>query len=175
MRRPHPKRLGRPAVRLRIGGLLTILFACGALIGLAASAAAQPQPPPPSRAEARVLRGGWFPLDPYQYREYRRGTAVLTGYDIEIQRALGRILSVDIQLPEVVWEEHLADVAAGKADLAAGVTFSEERNRYAYFSNPYRQETDVLVLRRGAGAEDRSCGRGAVLSLAPGQDHIRRK
>jgi polar amino acid transport system substrate-binding protein len=160
MRRPHPKRLGRPAVRSRVGGLLTvlfacgILFACGALIGHATGAAAKPQTPP-NRAEARVLRGGWFPLDPYQYREYRRGTAVLTGYDIEIQRALGRILSVDIQLPEVVWEEHLADVAAGKADIAAGVTFSEERNRYAYFSKPYRQETDVLVLRRGAGARYR--------------------
>ncbi len=154
MRRPHPKRLGRPAAGSRIACILAVLVACGALIALAADAAAQPQPSP-SRAEARVLRGGWFPLDPYQYREYRRGTAVLTGYDIEIERALGRILGVDIQLPEVVWEEHLAAVAAGKADLAAGATFSEERNRYAYFSKPYRQETDVLVLRRGAGARYR--------------------
>jgi polar amino acid transport system substrate-binding protein len=126
--------------------LLAILFACGALIGLAAEAAAQPQP---SRAEPKILRGGWFPLDPYQYREYRRGAAVLTGFDVEIERALGRILRVDIQLPEVAWEEHLAAVAAGKADIAANATFSEERNRYAYFSKPYRQETNVLVLRQG--------------------------
>jgi polar amino acid transport system substrate-binding protein len=155
MRRPHPKRLGRPAAKLRIGGLLTVLFirlfTCCAFAGLAAHAAAQPQPAP-SRAEAKVLRGGWFPLDPYQYREYRRGTAVLTGYDIEIERALARILGVEIQLPEIAWEEHLAAVAAGNADIAAGATFSEARDRYAYFSKPYRQETDVLVLRRGMSA-----------------------
>jgi polar amino acid transport system substrate-binding protein len=154
MRCPHPKRLGRPAAGLRIGSLLAVLVLCGALIGLATDGAAQPQPPP-SRAQARVLRGGWFPLDPYQYREYRRGTTVLTGYDVEIQRALGRILGVDIQLPEVAWEDHLAAVAAGKADIAAGATFSEERNSYAYFSKPYRQETDVLVLRRGVSTRYR--------------------
>jgi polar amino acid transport system substrate-binding protein len=149
MRRSLPKRLDRPAVGLRIGGFLTVLLACGAFVALAADAQSQPRQ---SRAEARVLRGGWFPLDPYQYREYRQGTAVLTGYDVEIERALGRILGVDIQLPEVAWEEHLAAVAAGKADLAAGAAFSEERNRYAYFSKPYRQETDVLVLRPGMSA-----------------------
>jgi polar amino acid transport system substrate-binding protein len=148
MRRAHPrpKRRGRPVLGLCSRGLLAILFACGALIGLAAEAAAQPQP---GRAEPKILRGGWFPLDPYQYREYRRGTAVLTGFDVEIERALGRILHLDIQLPEVAWEEHLAAVAAGKADIAANATFSEERNRYAYFSKPYRRETNVLVLRRG--------------------------
>jgi ABC-type amino acid transport substrate-binding protein len=95
---------------VRGGALLAILFACCALMGLTAEVAAQPQP---SRAEPKILRGGWFPLDPYQYREYRRGTAVLTGFDVEIERALGRILRVDIQLPEVTWEEHLAAVAAG--------------------------------------------------------------
>ncbi|MBV9968968.1 MAG: transporter substrate-binding domain-containing protein, partial [Xanthobacteraceae bacterium] len=153
MRLPRSERLGRRAAGLRIGGFL-ILFACSTLLGLVAPAAAEPQAPP-SGAQARVLRGGWFPLDPYQYREYRRGTAVLTGYDVEIERALARILGVDIQLPEVAWEKHLADVADGKADIAAGATFSKEREGYAYFSKPYRQETDVLVLRRAASAHFR--------------------
>jgi polar amino acid transport system substrate-binding protein len=155
-------RLVRPAVGCRSAGLfagllavlMAVLLAWGALTGLAVEATAQPQPQP-SRAQARVLHGGWFPLDPYQYREYRRGTAVLTGYDIEIERALGRIVGIDIALPEVAWEEQLAAVAAGKADIASGVTFSEERNGYAFFSKPYRQETDVLVLRRGTGARYR--------------------
>jgi polar amino acid transport system substrate-binding protein len=156
MRRTHPrpKRLGLRKVGLRNGALLAVLFACGAWFVLTPEGAAQPRSQP-SRAEAKVLRGGWFPLDPYQYREYRRGTAVLTGYDIEIERALARILRVDIQLPEVAWEEHLAAVAAGKADIAAGATFSEERARYAYFSKPYRQETDVVILRQGIGARYR--------------------
>jgi polar amino acid transport system substrate-binding protein len=114
----------------------------------AAEPAARPQQPS-SRPAPKALRGGWYPWDPYQYREFRRGISVLTGFDVEIERAIARILGVELLLPEMPWEQHLAALAAGKGDIAAGATYSDERNRYAYFSKPYRQETDVLVLRRG--------------------------
>jgi polar amino acid transport system substrate-binding protein len=73
----------------------------------------------------------------------------LTGFDVEIERAIAQLIGVDLVLPEVAWEEHPAAPAAGNADLAAGATFSGERNRYTYFSKPYRRETDVLVLPKG--------------------------
>ena len=96
------------------------------------------------------LRGGWYPWDPYQYRDYRRGVPVLTGFDVEIERALERILGVEILLPEIAWNAHLEALAAGTADIAAGATKSEARSAFAYFSKPYRSETDVLILRKGA-------------------------
>src|SRR5262249_57621247 len=40
---------------------------------------------------------------------------------------------------------------AGTADIAAGATASDPRSLYAYFSKPYRAETDVLILPRGSG------------------------
>ena len=88
--------------------------------------------------------------DPYQYQDYKRGVPVLTGFDIEIERALARIMNVELTLPQMAWENHLAALAAGDADIAAGATESEARSRYAYFSKPYRTETDVLILPRGA-------------------------
>ena len=107
-------------------------------------------PDPPSRNFGNVhLRGGWYPWDPYQYQDYKRGVPVLTGFDIEIERALARIMNVEIGLPQIAWENHLAALAAGDADIAAGATESEARSRYAYFSKPYRTETDVLILPRG--------------------------
>jgi hypothetical protein len=39
------------------------------------------------------VRGGWYPWDPYQYREYRHGVPILTGFDVEIVRALARIMA----------------------------------------------------------------------------------
>ena len=84
-----------------------------------------------------------------QYQDYKRGVPVLTGFDIEIERALARIMNVEIALPQIAWENHLAALAAGDADIAAGATESEARSRYAYFSKPYRTETDVLILPRG--------------------------
>ncbi len=96
------------------------------------------------------LRGGWYSWDPYQYRDFRGGVPFLTGFDVEIERALARRMNVDIALPQVDWDQHLANLAAGKADIAAGATESEERSRFAYFSKPYRTETDVLIVPRGA-------------------------
>jgi ABC-type amino acid transport substrate-binding protein len=82
------------------------------------------------------LRGGWYPWDPYQYRDYRHGVPILTGFDVEIERALARLLGVEILLPGVAWNDHLEALAAGTSDIAAGATASEARRVYAYFSKP---------------------------------------
>ncbi len=71
---------------------------------------------------------------------------------MEIERALARAMGVELVLTDMAWEDHLAALAAGSADIAAGATFSPERNQYAFFSKPYRRETDVLILRKGASA-----------------------
>ena len=130
------------------------VFALAWLLPVGIAAAQTPVPPKPEltarTANTQQLRGAWYPWDPYQYRDYKRGVPILTGFDVEIERALARIMSVEILLPEVAWEDHLAALAAGTGDIAAGATFSEARSRYAYFSKPYRTETDVLILPRGA-------------------------
>jgi len=43
----------------------------------------------------------------------------------------------------------LTALADGTADIAAGATADKARERFAYFSKPYRTETDVLILPRG--------------------------
>jgi polar amino acid transport system substrate-binding protein len=105
-----------------------------------------------SESGSNHLRGGWYPWDPYQYRDYKRGVPVLTGFDVEIERALARIMGVEIDLSEIAWKDHLAALIAGTADIAAGATLSEARGLYAYFSQPYRTETDVLILPRGSSS-----------------------
>jgi hypothetical protein len=80
--------------------------------GAAAQNPAAPNPDLPARAsDPAHLRGGWYPWDPYQYRDYRRDVPILTGFDVEIERALGRIMSVEILLPEIagrtIWRRSL--------------------------------------------------------------------
>src|SRR5262245_10521042 len=132
--------------------LVVVTLAWLSLVGIAAAQTlVAPKPDVAVRlSDSGQLRGGWYPWDPYQYRDYKRGVPVLTGFDVEIERALARIMGVEILLPEIAWEDQLAALAAGTADIAAGATASEERSRYAYFSKPYRTETDVLILPRGA-------------------------
>jgi polar amino acid transport system substrate-binding protein len=123
------------------------------LVGIAA---AQTPEAPAAESAAHATgsshpRGGWYPWDPYQYREYRHGVSILTGFDVEIERALARIMRIEISLPPITWEEHLAAHADGRADIASGATASEERSAFAYVSKSYRTETDVLILPKGAG------------------------
>jgi polar amino acid transport system substrate-binding protein len=135
-----------------------ILVSLGVCAGAAADDSPKPSPKSqerPLRLETKVLRGGWYPWDPYQYREYRRGTPLLTGFDVEIERAIARVLGVELVLTDMAWEDHTAALASGSVDIAAGATYSPERSRYAYFSKPYRQETDVLVLRKGTSSRYR--------------------
>jgi len=103
----------------------------------------------PSAAAPHQLRGGWYAWDPYQYRDYSQRVPILTGFDVEIERALARLLGVEISLPETAWQDHQHALAAGTADIAAGATENEARGAFAYFSKPYRTETDVLILPQG--------------------------
>ncbi len=102
--------------------------------------------------ERKLLQGGWHPWDPYQYSESRRGVQILTGFDVEIERAVARAMGADLILSDIPWDQHLAALEAGTVDIAAGATYSPRRDRYAYFSVPYRHETDVLILRKGASS-----------------------
>jgi ABC-type amino acid transport substrate-binding protein len=86
--------------------------------------AAESPTPSPSQvlqpAEPRLLCGGWYPWDPYQYRENARGNETLTGFDVEIERAVARVMGVELLLPEISWGSHLAGLAGGTRDIAAG-------------------------------------------------------
>src|ERR1700733_4789840 len=133
-----------------------VLFSLGLGLSLTCQAADTQTPSPPQvrqPAEPKVLRGGWYPWDPYQYRQNAHGNENLTGFDVEIERAIAGVMGVELLLPEISWDSHLAALAAGTRDIAAGATYSSERDQYAYFSKPYRRETDVLIVLRGASSK----------------------
>jgi polar amino acid transport system substrate-binding protein len=136
--------------------VLLLIILRSSTCGISNSAA---QTPDASTADLRAphadpdrLRGGWYPWDPYQYRDYRRDVPILTGFDIEIERALERLMGMEVLLPETPWQDQLTAIAGGRMDIAAGAVYSDARSAYAYFSKPYRTETDVLILRKGASA-----------------------
>jgi polar amino acid transport system substrate-binding protein len=133
-----------------------LLFGCVFGVALPSEADRTPAPSPAPvrpKLEEKVLRGGWYPWDPYQYRQNLHGVEVLTGFDVEIERAIARLMGVELLLPEVAWDSHLAELADGTRDIAAGATYSLQRDQYAYFSKPYRRETDVLIVLRGASSK----------------------
>jgi polar amino acid transport system substrate-binding protein len=85
---------------------------------------------------------------------------------------VARAIGSELVLQEIAWAEHLKKLADGQMDIAAGATFSPERAAYAYFSQPYRTETDVLVVPKGMAARYRFDSVPGMLALFAGH-HFR--
>lgn len=133
-----------------------------ALLALALAAICAPQA---SRADEegagavvdddlQVLRSGWYLWDPYQFSRKHLGHSDLTGLDIALVRAIAERAGYHVEYRPVPWVEHLEDLRRGQLDLAAGATYSDIRADYAFFSVPYRQETNVLYLRSESDGSD---------------------
>lgn len=112
--------------------------------GLIASIQPQSLSPAHSRTE---LRAGWYRWDPYQYQTTKNEITRLTGLDVELLRAIFANMGYSLVFDEVNWKQHQIDIANGVRDIAAGAFFSEERSQYAYYSDAYRTEKDVIYVR----------------------------
>jgi polar amino acid transport system substrate-binding protein len=111
----------------------TICFACVAI----------------AQENSKVLRCGWYPWDPYQHIVLKNDLNHLTGLDVQLIRSVFEHMGYEVLYDQVSWEQHQIDVKEGKRDIAAGAFRTDVRAAYAYYSVPYRTETDVLYVRRG--------------------------
>src|SRR5260370_20785698 len=116
------------------GALVLVTLAWLSFVSIAAAQTSAPPNPdlPARRSNTDHLRGGWYPWDPYQYRAYRPGVPILTGFDVEIERALARIMSVEILLPQTAWEDHLAAPPARRGDIPARAPAGAAPRPYAH-------------------------------------------
>lgn len=97
-------------------------------------------------SNATILQGGWYAFDPYQYQTEEHGLKVLTGLDYELMKVIAKDVGVKLQYEKVNWDDLLKNIESGKEDFATGALYSKEREKYAYFSVPYRYEEDSLFV-----------------------------
>lgn len=103
-----------------------------------------------SASEQGVIQGGWYPWRPYQYlEEINFDRRQLTGLDVQLFREVfEKELGFILKLPQVAWNVHQEDIRQGIRDVAGGAFATPQRERYAYFSTPYRSEDIILISRR---------------------------
>lgn len=145
-------------VRSNVKRLVLAVLAFLVVIGLNSPVLAQVTPSPvtsdqtPTQSREGLgrqqIRGGWYPWDPYQYLEGSNVRRELTGLDVRLLREafegeLGRIL----ELSQVSWKQHQREIRDGLRDVAGGAFRTAAREKYAYYSKPYRYE-EVVVYRR---------------------------
>jgi polar amino acid transport system substrate-binding protein len=93
------------------------------------------------------LTMGWDPWEPYHYMD---PTGELSGFDIQVVRALADSVGCRVEFRRESWADLLNHVASGDVDLISGATLTEDRERFAIFSDPYRSEEFALYVRSGA-------------------------
>jgi polar amino acid transport system substrate-binding protein len=100
-----------------------------------------------AQTKQKVLRAGWYPWDPYQYLVIKNGSTRLTGLDVELLKAIFAKMGYLLDFDEVSWNQHQIDIKNGTRDVAAGAFKSDARSQYAYYSDAYRTEKDVIYVR----------------------------
>jgi polar amino acid transport system substrate-binding protein len=89
---------------------------------------------------------GWDPWEPYQY-EIAGGQVF--GLDVDLVTAVVRNADCDIRFRKGSWRELLRQREAGEIDLLAGATRTTEREAFARFTRPYRDEAFLLYVPAG--------------------------
>ncbi len=89
---------------------------------------------------------------PFDFVDAQSGE--VTGFDIDLARALARELGVRAEFTVVPFDGIIAGLKGGKYDLvASAMTITPERAREVAFSDPYVVAGQSVVVRRGAPGE----------------------
>ncbi len=102
------------------------------------------------------LTMGWDPWEPYHYLDVG---GVVRGVDVELVSAVAAACGCELTLVRDDFSTLLVKLQAGEVDVLTGATPTPNRQRYASFSAPYREEKFQLFVRR----EEQARHQGASL------------
>ncbi len=122
--------------------ILVVLLAIGVFVGGCGAKSANDGP-----LSSGVLRVGTEGVyAPFSYHD--PATGQLTGYDVEVARAVGDKLGVKVEFVETPWDSIFAALEADRFDVVANqVTITPERQAKYDISEPYAIGEGVIVTR----------------------------
>ncbi len=126
------------------------------VLSLQACAPDSPAPPPPVEATPPAVAEkadsdchlimGWDPWEPYHYRDVGGD---VHGLDVELVSAIAAEAGCTVGFDQEDWATLLGRLRQGEIHLLSGATRTEARESFAWFSDPYREESFGLYVRAG--------------------------
>jgi cystine transport system substrate-binding protein len=139
-----------------VGGLAAVLLAataCGGSSGDSTTPGGS-EKQAGGRTLAQVEKAGVITVAtegtyrPFPYHE--NGSGELTGYDVDVMKAIGEQLGVEVKFEETQWDAIFAGLDAGRFDAIANqVSITPERQAAYDFSTPYTVSPGVIVVNKG--------------------------
>lgn len=128
-------------MRVRLSRLLVLLALLGGLLAIGAPSYADDSSP----TVVRVGTEGVYP--PFSYRD--PDTNELTGFDIEVMKAIGEEAGWDLQFVEAPFDSLFPALDSKRIDVIANqVTITGERRARYLFSTPYTYSHGVIVTAK---------------------------
>ncbi|MCE2073646.1 transporter substrate-binding domain-containing protein [Streptococcus thermophilus] len=88
---------------------------------------------------------------PFEFKTIQDGKDTIAGADIEIAKAICDELGVKVKFSEMSFDNVLASVQSGKADIAiSGISATKERQKIFDFSDTYYDSETVLLVKKDA-------------------------
>jgi cystine transport system substrate-binding protein len=129
----------------RTASVAVLASAALALAGCSGQPAAENSDGPAALADGKLVVATEGTYPPFSFHE--GGSGDLTGYDVEVARAVGEKLGVEIEFQETQWDAIFAGLDAGRFETIANqVTINDERKEKYAFSAPYTVSPGVLVV-----------------------------
>ncbi|QWV99752.1 transporter substrate-binding domain-containing protein [Geomonas nitrogeniifigens] len=122
---------------------LPLLFA--ALLSLCALCCATPAQAADA-ASSLVIVGGDRSYPPYEFLDKDDRPS---GYNVELTRAVARVMGLKVEIRLGAWSERRQDLVRGDVDLLEGMSYSDERAKSVDFSPPHTIVHHSIFARKG--------------------------
>ena len=131
------------------------LFLMSALVLASSSLAATPSPKAPNTLTKGVLKIGMEgTYAPFTYRDAK---GLLTGFDVDIAKAVAARLGLTPEFALTEWSGILAGLQANKYDVIVNqVGITPERQKSIAFSTPYAYSSPQIIVRKAGNSSPRT-------------------
>jgi polar amino acid transport system substrate-binding protein len=99
-------------------------------------------------AEGTLLVGVEIGYPPMEY--YDTDGITLTGFDIEVTKAIAEKLGLNVKYIDTAWEGIFAGLQTGKYDIAVNITILPERQQRFNFTKPYIDSSQTIVTLKNS-------------------------
>lgn len=86
---------------------------------------------------------------PFEFKTLVDGKSTIVGSDIELAKAIGDKLGVEVEFSPMAFDNVLATLASGKSDLAiSGISPTPERAKVYDFSEVYYEAKNIVLVKK---------------------------
>lgn len=91
---------------------------------------------------------------PFEFQTIQDGKNTIVGSDIDLANEIGKALGVKVKFQAMDFNNVLASVASGKADIGvSGISATPERQKAYDFSTPYYTAKNVMIVQKASESD----------------------